>query len=71
MERQREQAAWSVSHLLIAAGCDAEKVTPGRLLGYPEKQLTLKQRIARDPETLKHKKVERLVARLKQEREKE
>ena len=33
IERQRELAAWSVSYLLVGAGCDADKVTPARLLG--------------------------------------
>ena len=65
------RVAWQVSHQLVAAGCDADKVSVPRLLGEPVKELSLKQRIARDPETLKQKKVDRLVARLKREREKE
>jgi len=35
MGRRREQA-WVVSHLLVAAGCEPEKVTPAKLLGEKE-----------------------------------
>ncbi len=33
--RMRE-IAWSLSHQLVAAGCEAEKVTPAKLLGEKE-----------------------------------
>lgn len=38
-DRQRvvmQRTAWAVSHLLIAAGCDAKKVTVAKLLGEDE-----------------------------------
>lgn len=35
-QAERRRAAWSLSYQLIAAGCDAEKVTPAKLLGEPD-----------------------------------
>lgn len=37
-EDTRYQQAWTVSYLLIAAGCDAAKVTPEKLLGLKEQK---------------------------------
>jgi hypothetical protein len=36
MKDSRRQHAWNVSHLLIAAGCTPDKVTPAKLLGLKE-----------------------------------
>lgn len=36
LKRERRDQAWSLSHLLIAAGCEADKVTPAKLLGEKE-----------------------------------
>ncbi len=32
----RYRAAWSLSYMLVAAGCDSDKVSPEKLLGLPE-----------------------------------
>ncbi len=38
IERDRSLAAWCVSYLLIAAGADADKVQPDKLLGRGKPQ---------------------------------
>ena len=44
----RRAQAWTVSHLLIAAGCDADKVTPAKLLGEKER----KRKVKAEPDQL-------------------
>jgi hypothetical protein len=39
IEQHRRESAWSLSHLLAAAGCDPDAVTPARLLGEPEPRI--------------------------------
>lgn len=60
------KTAWAVSHLLIAAGCDAEKVTVEKLLG--EKARRRRPQI--DPEVQKRRAAERIWQRVECDRKK-
>lgn len=64
-QRRREQA-WIVSHLLIAAGCEPDKVTPAQLLG---ETITKRQRIAMDPEVQNKRAREKILDRIRKDRE--
>jgi len=66
MDRRREQA-WEVSHLLIAAGCDAEKVTPAKLLG--EKEPKPKRTPIFDPETQQARERKKIMDRIRKDAE--
>jgi hypothetical protein len=65
-QRRRDQA-WAVSHLLIAAGCDADKVTPAQLLG---EKISKRQRIGLDPEVRKARERAKVLERIRKDREK-
>ena len=43
IERERSLAAWCVSYLLIAAGADADKVQPDKLLGRGKPQRRMRE----------------------------
>lgn len=67
MDRRREQA-WVLSHQLVAAGCDAEKVTPAKLLGEKEKKP--KRTPIYDPETQQAMERKKILARIARDTEK-
>lgn len=60
------KSAWVVSHLLIAAGCEAEKVTISKLLGEKER----KGRRVMDADERKKREAEKLRNRLQRDKEK-
>jgi hypothetical protein len=60
IEQRRRESAWSLSHLLAAAGCDADKVTPAKLLGEPEPRT----RQVLSPEERKQRDVQKIFQRL-------
>lgn len=60
------KSAWVVSHLLIAAGCDAEKVTIDKLLGEKER----KGKRALSADERKVREAEKLRKRLQRDKEK-
>jgi hypothetical protein len=64
LARRREQA-WTVSHLLIAAGCDAEKVTPAKLLGEEEKRRSIV-----DEEKRRARERQKVLDKIRKDREK-
>lgn len=65
-QRRREQA-WTVSHLLIAAGCEPDKVTPAQLLG---EKVSKRRQIANDPEARKKRERSTIIERMRKDREK-
>lgn len=56
--------AWTVSHLLVAAGCDPGKVTPAKLLGEKEKR----ERMTLDPEERKRRAAERVWKKMQEKK---
>lgn len=67
VQRRRREQAWAVSLLMIAAGCDADKVTPAKLLGEKES----KRRCMLDPETRKARDAKIIAERARIKLEKE
>lgn len=61
-ESRKRLEAWSLSHTLVAAGCDADSVTVAKLLGEPEKR----PRRYVDPEVKKRQMAERVWQRMQE-----
>lgn len=66
-QTRRREHAWVVSHLLIAAGCEPDKVTPAKLLGEPEKRP--RRTPIYDPETEAARERKKIMARIAKTRE--
>ena len=64
VQAERRRAAWGLSYQLIAAGCDADKVTPAKLLGEKEPR---RRRSYVDDETRKARDRAKIMARLREQ----